>query len=71
MKNDNFDLEETKKKIETCGVNAKTERVRKLAEKTFLDFVKAKIGDHEVIFTDASILENMLIAFYETSIILY
>ena len=66
MKNDKFDLDKTNEKIESCGVNANTKRCQQLAEKTFLDFVKSRIGDHEVIFTDASILENMLIAFYET-----
>ena len=57
MKNEKFDLDKTNEKIESCGVNANTKRCQQLAEKTFLDFVKSRIGDHEVIFTDASILE--------------
>ena len=59
MKNEKFDLDKTNEKIESCGVNANTKRFQQLAEKTFLDFVKSRIGDHEVIFTDASILEHV------------
>ena len=52
MKNEKFDLDKTNEKIESCGVNANTKRCQQLAEKTFLDFVMSRIGDHEVIFTD-------------------
>ena len=58
MKNEKFDLDKTNEKIESCGVNANTKRCQQLAEKTFLDFVKSRIGDHEVIFTDAQSHQN-------------
>ena len=44
MKNEKFDLDKTNEKIESCGVNANTKRCQQLAEKTFLDFVKSRIG---------------------------
>ena len=66
MKNEKFDPNETNKKIESAGVNPNTERAQKQAELIFLNFVKSKIDNHEDIFTNASILENLLIEFYET-----
>ena len=67
MKYAKFDPNETNKKIETCGVNPNTERAKRQCEQTFTDFVKSKIGDsHEDIFTDGSLLQNMLIQFFDT-----
>ena len=67
MKNTTFNPSETSKKIENSGVNANTERAKRLCEQTFMDFVKTKIGEnHGDIFTDGSLLQNLLIEFFDT-----
>ena len=68
MKHAKFDKKASKAKIETAGVNKNTLKAQKLAEKHFIAFVKQKIGEkYEDIFTgDASILDEMLVEFFET-----
>ena len=67
MKNTKFDKNEAQKKIESAGVNRNTERAKKACEASFTDFVKSKLGEnHEDIFTDTILLENLLIEFFDT-----
>lgn len=65
-KHTKFKPDETAKKIESCGVNPNTKRAQPQCEKIFLDFVKTKIENHEVIFTNSSMMEEMLIEFFDT-----
>ena len=67
MKHIPFDPKASKEKIKTAGVNKNTEKAQRLAEKHFVGFTKGILGDkHEDIFTEASILEDILIQFFET-----
>ena len=62
-----FDSEASMEKIKTAGVNKNTQKAQRLAEQHFLDFVKEKLGDkHEDIFTEASIMEDILIQYFDT-----
>ena len=65
-KNAKFDRKKTNEKIETCGVNANTKRAKKQCEKNFMNFVESKIENSKDIFTDATLLEDCLIEFFET-----
>ena len=67
MKHTEFDPSASKKKIDSAGVNDNTKKAQKQVEDNFTAFVKIKLGDkYEVIFTDSSILEDMLVEFFET-----
>ena len=62
-----FDSKASIEKIKTAGVNKNTQKAQRLAEQHFLDFVKEKLGDkHEDIFTEASIMEDILIQYFDT-----
>ena len=62
-----FDQNASKEKIETAGVNKNTEKSQRNVEKQFMDFTKEILGDkHEDIFKEASILEDILIQFFDT-----
>ena len=67
MKHTNFDPSASKKKIENAGVNSNTKKAQKQVEDNFMAFVKQRIGDkYEEIFADLSIMEAMLVEFFET-----
>ena len=67
MKHTEYDKKASKVKIETAGVNKNTLKAQKLAEKNFISFVKSKLGEkYEDIFTNVSILDELLVEFFET-----
>ena len=67
MKFAEYDPTASKLKIESAGVNENTKRAQKNAEHHFTNFVHRKLGEkYDDIFVDASILDAMLVEFFET-----